>query len=122
MSTGKFFRSFKHAIRGIGVGFKEEFNAKVHFLASLAVLLLGVIFKVAWFEWMILILVIGGVFSMELINTSIEALADLYSTKYNPKIKKIKDLSAGAVLVASIAALIVGMFIFIPKILVNLEF
>lgn len=122
MGTSKFFRSFKYAVRGINTVFKEEFNARVHFLAALVVIVLGFVLKVAWFEWIILILVMGGVFTMELINTSIEGLADLYSTELNPKIKKIKDLSAGAVLVASITALIIGLIIFLPKILVKVNF
>ena len=122
MSTSKFFRSFKYAIRGIGTVFKEEFNARVHFLAALVVIVLGFVLKVAWVEWSILILVMGGVFTMELINTSIEGLADLYSMELNPKIKKIKDLSAGAVLVAAITSLIIGLVIFLPKIRVKLNF
>ena len=122
MGSSKFFRSFKYAIRGIGTVFKEEFNARVHFLAALVVIVLGFVLKVAWFEWIILILVMGGVFTMELINTSIEGLADLYSMELNPKIKKIKDLSAGAVLVAAITALIIGLVIFLPKILAKMNF
>jgi len=122
MDTSKFFRSFRYAIRGIGTVFKEEFNARVHFLAAIVVIILGFVLKVAWFEWIILILVMGGVFTMELINTSIEGLADLYSMEFNPKIRKIKDLSAGAVLVAAITALIIGMVIFLPKILVKWHF
>jgi undecaprenol kinase/diacylglycerol kinase (ATP) len=117
MNTSNFFKSFTYALRGISTLFKEEFNARVHFLAAMVAVVLGFILKVVWFEWVILVLVIGGVFAMELINTSIEGLADLYSRELNPKIKKIKDLSAGAVLVAAITALIVGVIIFLPKIL-----
>jgi undecaprenol kinase/diacylglycerol kinase (ATP) len=117
MNTSNFFKSFTYALRGISTLFKEEFNARVHFLAAMVAVVLGFSLKVVWFEWVILVLVIGGVFAMELINTSIEGLADLYSRELNPKIKKIKDLSAGAVLVAAITALIVGVIIFLPKIL-----
>ena len=122
MGSSKFIRSFSYALKGIGTVFKEEFNARVHLLAALVTIVLGFVLKVAWFEWIILILVMGGVFAMELINTSIENFADLYSTELNPKIKKIKDLSAGAVLVASITAIIVGFIIFLPKILNQLHF
>ena len=122
MNTSKFFRSFSYALRGIGTVFKEEFNARVHLLAALVVVVLGFVLKVSSWEWIILILVMGGVFTMELINTSIEKLADLYSSEFNPKIKKIKDLSAGAVLVASITAIIMGFIIFLPKILNQLHF
>ena len=122
MNTSKFFKSFGYALKGIGTVFKEEFNARVHFLAAMVAVVLGFVLKVAWFEWVILILVIGGVFAMELINTSIEELADLYSREHNPKIKKIKDLAAGAVLVAAITALIIGIIIFLPKIMAQLHF
>ena len=122
MSTSKFFRSFKYALIGIATVFKEEFNARVHLLAALVAVVLGLALKLAWFEWIIIIMVMGGVFAMELINTSIEALADLYSKEYNPNIKKIKDLAAGAVLVSAITALIIGLIIFLPKILSKLSF
>lgn len=122
MGSSKFFRSFSYALRGIGTVFKEEFNARVHLLAALVVVVLGFVLKVSSWEWIILILVMGGVFTMELINTSIEKLADLYSSEFNPKIKKIKDLSAGAVLVASITALLIGLIIFLPKIMVQWKF
>lgn len=122
MNTSKFFRSFSYALRGIGTVFKEEFNATVHLLAAMVAIVLGIVLKVAWFEWIILVLVMGGVFAMELINTSIENLADLYSRELNPKIKKIKDLAAGAVLVASITALVIGLIIFLPKIMGQLHF
>ena len=122
MGSSKFFRSFSYALRGIGTVFKEEFNARVHLLAAMVVIVLGFVLKVSAWEWIILILVMGGVFTMELINTSIEKLADLYSTEFNPKIKRIKDLSAGAVLVASITALLMGFIIILPKILNQLHF
>ncbi len=122
MNTSKFFRSFSYALRGIGTVFNEEFNARVHLLAAMVAIVLGIVLKVAWFEWIILVLVMGGVFAMELINTSIENLADLYSRELNPKIKKIKDLAAGAVLVASITALVIGLIIFLPKIMGQLHF
>ncbi|TDI67216.1 MAG: diacylglycerol kinase family protein [Bacteroidetes bacterium] len=122
MNASKFFRSFSYALRGIGTVFNEEFNARVHLLAAMVAIVLGIVLKVAWFEWIILVLVMGGVFAMELINTSIEHLADLYSRELNPKIKKIKDLAAGAVLVASITALVIGLIIFLPKIMGQLHF
>lgn len=117
MNPGKFFKSFTYALSGISTVFKDEFNARVHFLAALAAIILGIVLNLTRFEWLILILVIGAVFAMEMINTSIEGLADLYSNAPNPKIKRIKDLSAGAVLVAAITALVVGIIIFLPKIL-----
>lgn len=119
MDTGKFLRSFTYALRGIKKAFREEFNIRVHSLAAIAVVVMGFAFKVSWLEWIILVLVIGGVFAMELINSSIENLADLYSKKPDPRIKRIKDLAAGAVLVAALSALVIGLIIFLPKIIGN---
>jgi len=121
MDPSKFFKSFSYALKGIIRLFKQEPNARVHLLAAMVALVLGVVLEAAWFEWMIMILVTGGVLATELINTSIEGLADLYSRDYDSRIEKIKDLSAGAVLVAAITALIVGIIIFLPKVLGELR-
>ena len=117
MKAKNFFQSFVHAFNGIATVFREEFNARFHFFAALMVIVLGVALQVSWFEWVVLILAMAGVITMEMFNTSIEYLADLYSTDPNQKIKKIKDLSAGAVLVMAIASLIIGIIIFLPKLL-----
>ena len=116
MDAGKFLKGFAYAFRGIITAVRQEPNARVHLLAAVTVLVLGVVLDVSRFEWMILVLVIGGVLAAELINSSIEELADLYSREYHPSIEKIKDLAAGAVLVAAITALIVGLIIFLPKV------
>ena len=121
MDPSKFFKSFSYALKGIITLFKQEPNARVHLLAAMVALVLGVVLEAAWFEWMIMILVTGGVLATELINTSIEGLADLYSRDYDSRIEKIKDLSAGAVLVAAITALIVAIIIFLPKVLGELR-
>ena len=68
-------------------------------------------------EWVTIIIVIGFVFSVEIINSSIENLADFVSPNYNEIIKKVKDLSAASVLISALVSLIVGIIIFIPKII-----
>lgn len=83
-------------------------------------LLLGVFFKVNYIEVLILTLTIFFVFISEFFNTAVEKLADLYTTEYNENIKIIKDISAGAVTLAAIASIIVGVVIFLPKILIIL--
>ncbi len=78
---------------------------------------LGFIFKISLNEWISLILVVGLVFICELVNTSLEALADFASKEKHPQIKKVKDLAAASVLISAFVALLVGIIIFCPKII-----
>ena len=110
-------RSFKCAFEGVKVLLKEEQNARIHLLIMLAVIIAGIIFSISYLEWIALILSIGFVFALEIVNTAIENLADFVSPDKHQKIKKIKDLSAAAVLTGALAALIIGGIIFLPKIL-----
>lgn len=114
-SLSKRIRSFGYAFCGIKTLFKEEHNAWLHVLATGAVITLGIIFSVSAIEWIALVFAIGFVFAMEIVNTSIENIADFISPQQHPGIRKIKDLAAAAVLFASITALIVGCIVFIPK-------
>ena len=84
---------------------------------ALVVVIFGFLFKVNKYEWAILVLTIGLVISCELINTAIEAVVDLVTEEYHPLAKVAKDTSAAAVLVFAIVAIIVGLIIFVPKII-----
>ncbi|MBQ2688410.1 MAG: diacylglycerol kinase family protein [Clostridia bacterium] len=106
-------RSFKNAFKGIVAAFVTEGHMRFHFVAAFFVLLFAYISRMDMTQWAVLIITIGAVFSAELINTAIEELCDLYSTEHNPLIGKIKDIAAGAVLVASIAAVGVAVFLFV---------
>jgi diacylglycerol kinase len=75
----------------------------------------GIVFKISKNEWIAVIFCIGWVIALELVNSAIESTADFISKERNESIKKIKDLSAGAVLVAAIASAIIGLIIFLPK-------
>ena len=113
--------SFKYAFMGIKSAIKSERNMKIHVLATLIVIALGFILGLEPLEWVVcifsIVIVIGG----EMLNTAIEAIVDLVSPNINPLAKKAKDIAAGAVLVLAIGALVVGLIIFIPKI-VNIFF
>lgn len=113
----RFFRSFRYAFDGLKYAFKYEQNLGVHVLATLFVVFLGVVFKIAAYEWVLCVLAIGLVIATELINTSIEATIDLLSPEYNKLAKISKDTASAAVLVFAIAALIIGLIIFLPKII-----
>jgi diacylglycerol kinase len=109
------FRSFVYAWSGIIHFFKKEQNAKVHLVAAIAVILLSIWFRINRFEIIVILFSIAFVWIAEMFNTVIEKAMDLISPEWHPKVKIIKDVSAGAVLLASIAAVITGLIIFIPK-------
>lgn len=109
--------SFKYALEGLFVMFKEERNARIHLIMAIGSIVGGVYFNLSLTEWIFLVFAIGLVIALELINTAIENLADFVSPERNEKIKKVKDLAAGAVLVGAIGAFIIGLIIFLPKLL-----
>lgn len=111
-------KSFRYAFRGVKTLFAETPNALIHLIMAVLAIALGVVFAISLSEWLAVIIVIGLVFSMEAINTSIEKLADYACKKeVHPLIKKVKDLAAAGVLLSAIAALIVGFIVFLPKII-----
>lgn len=110
-------KSFGFAFNGLKSLFKNEHNARIHFLATIVVCLLGWFFKVNLYEWISLSIVIAMVWMAELFNTAMEEICNLISKEKNPKIKIIKDLAAGGVLVSAVCALVVGLVIFVPKII-----
>lgn len=109
--------SFKYACMGIKSAIKSEKNMKIHVLATLIVTALGFILGLKPLEWVACILSIVIVISSEMLNTAIETVVDLVSPNINPLAKKAKDIAAGSVLVMAIGAFLVGLIIFIPKII-----
>lgn len=113
----KLINSFKFAFSGCKLTFQAEQNMKIHTIIALLVLILGVVFEISHVEWMFLVIVIGLVISAEIINTSIENLVDLVTLEHREKARVAKDTSAAFVLILSGVAVIIGLIIFIPKIL-----
>lgn len=113
----KRIKSFQFAFNGIKLLITKEHNAWIHCFAAVCVLIAGALLGLSRMEWIAVVVVIGAVLATEAVNSSIEALADLVSPEYNEAIKRTKDLAAGAVLIMAIAAAIVGLIIFIPKIM-----
>ena len=116
-SIRKRLKSFLYAFNGLKIALKEEHNTRIHFAATLCVLALAVFFDINTYEWIAIIFAIGFVFTMELINSAIENLIDFISLEKHDTIRKIKDLSAAAVLISAFVALLIGLIIFLPKIL-----
>ncbi|MCI8700353.1 MAG: diacylglycerol kinase family protein [Clostridia bacterium] len=113
----KLINSFKYAICGIVTGFKEEQNMKIHALAVVIVIILGIALNISKIEWIICLISFGIVISAELLNTAIETVVDIAMPHINEKAKIAKDVSAGAVLIQAIISAIIGINIFAPKII-----
>jgi diacylglycerol kinase len=111
------FGSFRFALNGLLSLLKHEHNSRIHLLAAIVVIVMGIIMKLDHYEWSLLVIVIGIVFLTELLNSSFESLADLVDPEWNEMIMRAKDYSAAAVLIAATVALVVGGLIFIPKLL-----
>jgi diacylglycerol kinase len=112
----KLFKSFGYAIKGMLVAVREEQNMRIHLIAIAVVTFAGIYLGLTAIEWAVLALTIGSVISMEMINAAIESLVDHVSPEFNKEAGKIKDLAAGAVLVAAIVATIIAVYIFGNKI------
>lgn len=106
---------FSYAWNGIVEMAKSERNFRIHLLATIVVLLLGIIVKLSFLEWMIALFAIGMVLVVETTNTAVEKLIDYLKPDIHPVAKTIKDIAAGAVLIASITAFVIGCLLFIPK-------
>ena len=108
-------RSFSYAFKGLWNFFRKEHNAWIHLFVTIIVVALGLYLHVSSSDWMALSFAIGFVWAAELFNTAIEKMADHISPEQDARIGMIKDLAAGAVLVAAMVAVIVGCIVFIPK-------
>jgi diacylglycerol kinase len=117
----KLVRSFGFALNGLKVCFTSETNFKIHVLFTITAILLGIGLHISAAEWLVMLFCIGLVAGMEMMNTAVEKLCNVVQAGIHPGIKTVKDVAAGAVLVAAGCSLITGLVIFIPKIIVYLK-
>lgn len=110
-------RSFVFAARGLRQVFAQEPNAAIHLVAAVVVIVAGFLLELSNAEFAMIVIAIAMVFAAEVFNTAIERLTDLVSPTEHPLAGQSKDMAAGAVLIASIAAVIIGAIVFIPKLL-----
>ena len=109
--------SLEFAFTGILTAIKEERNMRKHAATALIVILAGFVFRVSGIEWLFLLLSIFLVIAFEILNSAIENVVDLASHyHFDMLAKKAKDMAAGAVLVVSVLASLIGLLIFIPRI------
>ncbi len=111
----KRIKSFGFAFTGIYELFKSEPNARIHFLAAVCALIAGILLRISKSEWCVILIVIAIVWAAEAFNTVIEKLTDHLFPEYHETARIVKDISAGAVLVCAMAALVCGLIIFLPK-------
>ena len=113
--TGR-IRSFKYAFAGLWVMLKTQHNAWIHFAATIITIALAVVYQLTTAEWCFIILAIVSVWMAEALNTAFEFLADVTTPEFHPLVKKSKDVAAGAVLLAAIGAVAIGLIVFGPKV------
>jgi diacylglycerol kinase len=109
-------KSFGWAFNGLKDCILHEKNFRIQYVIALLVVIAGIFFSISTVEWMIILICFAMVLSFEIINSAIEKLCDLVSPEFNLTIKKVKDMSASAVLLAAIISFIVGCIIFLPRI------
>lgn len=119
MKIPRIVKSFMYAARGLGKAWREEANFRIEASATLLVAVAAWMFHLSWQECAILALACGLVLALELVNTMIEQISDVLKPRLDQYIRHIKDISAAAVLVASLFAIIVGLCLFLPP-LINL--
>ncbi len=115
MKSRPLFESFNFAIDGLVYVLRTQRNMRIHFLVAAMVLMLSLIVSVNSTQFILLVFAIAMVIASELVNTAIEAVIDVTTTSFDPMAKIAKDVAASAVLVSSLAAVIIGYLIFYPK-------
>lgn len=110
------FKSIGYAFKGALLLLKTEASIQIQFTIAMMLTFFGFYYEISSNEWMVQLLCIGAVMSIEGINTAIEAIADFIHPEHHSKIGLIKDIAAGAVFIASTFAIIIGFIIYIPKI------
>jgi diacylglycerol kinase (ATP) len=114
--TGR-VRSFKYALRGIRKMLQSQHNAWIHALATVSVIGAGIFYHIGRSDWNWIVTAIMSVWIAEALNTAFEFLADVTNPTFHPLVEKSKDVAAGAVLIAAIGSVTIGLLVFGPYIL-----
>jgi diacylglycerol kinase len=117
MNFKRFFKSFKYCYEGMKYSFYHEQNIMVMIVIAIIVLIMGLVFPISYVERLVILLLIAMVLSLEMINTAIETAIDLVTLKENKLAKVAKDSASAAVGIMSMFSLIIGLLIFIPRII-----
>jgi diacylglycerol kinase (ATP) len=112
----KLLHAFDHAGRGILMFFRSERNGAIQLVIAVATLTAGGLLRISRTDWMHVVLCIGAVFTAEMMNTAIEKICDVVHPEQDARIRDIKDIAAGGVLLTAIASAVIGLIIFSPYI------
>ncbi len=110
------FKSIVHALRGVRIVFGSEQNFRIQVYTAVLVVGLGMLFSVKTYEWILLLLLMGSVLTLELVNSVFERIVDSFKPRIHPIVKDVKDIMASAVLIVSVIAAGVGIIIFYPHV------
>lgn len=116
LKNKNFIHALKNAISGVFYSIKTQKNIRIQLLIAIVVIILGFILKLNTIEWLFIIFSIMFVIATEVMNTAVETVVNMYTKEYNELAKIAKDVAAGAVLIASINSVIVGIIIVLGKI------
>ena len=116
-SVGGRIRSLMYGFRGLRFLFVSQKNAWIHAAATVGVIAAGVYFGLTAAQWGLVMLAIAAVWTAEAFNTAFELLADAVSPDFHPLVGKAKDVAAGAVLIAALGSIVIGVIVFAPHIL-----
>lgn len=116
-SVGRLINSFRYALDGLSYSFKYNQNIKIHIIIAFVVMLVGLLLGLSKIELLTIAIMIVLVISSEMINTAIEEVINLLVNEHSLEAKIAKDVSAGMVLLVSVFAVVVGVFVFLPHIL-----
>ncbi len=109
--------SFRYAFQGLADLFRSQPNARIHLFATLVVVVAGWGLHISHLEWLALVICVAMVMALEAMNTALEYLTDLVSPEFHPLAGKVKDVAAAAVLIGAFGAVVVGLIVFIPRII-----
>ncbi len=116
MSICQFVRSFKYALSGLYIVWREEQNFRVQIVAALLVFILALLLKIKHYEFLVLVMISVFVLVLEVLNSILERIVDAMRPRINIFVEAIKDMMAAAVLLASLFSVIIGLIIFLPYI------
>jgi len=119
-NKGDLIASFRHALEGLWYVLRAERNARIHLIMAALVILVSAWLQLSAIEWVLMIAAIALVFAGEMLNTVVELTIDLITAERNPLAKRVKDVAAGAILVASVAAAVMGLLILGPRLWLKL--
>ncbi len=115
--TDTIVKKFAYAFAGLHAGWQSESSFRFQVVIGALVILAGLFFGISRFEWLFVSLAIGMVLSLEMINTVLEKFLDIVNPELDERVRKVKDMAAGVVFIASMTATVIGVLVFIPYIM-----